>query len=74
METVIQLENHDLIPVTETWWEELQDWSTAIEGYKIFRRGGLGRRCRSLCSKFRKREIVKSCLYKLDRNRFRACG
>lgn len=25
LETVMQLENHDLIAITETWWDDLQE-------------------------------------------------
>lgn len=33
------LENYNLVAITETWWDELQDWSVAINDYKMFRRG-----------------------------------
>lgn len=39
----IQMENYDLIAVTESWWDESDDWSAVTDGYKIFRRDRQGR-------------------------------
>lgn len=44
LETMVQLENCDLIAITETWWYELHNWSMAIGHYKIFIRDRQGRR------------------------------
>lgn len=33
------LESYNPVAITEIWWDELQDWSVAIDDYKLFRRG-----------------------------------
>ena len=38
------LENHDIVVITESWWNDSHDWSVAIEVYKLFRRDRRGRR------------------------------
>jgi len=38
LETIMQLENYDLIAITETWWGKSHNWNTVIEGSKLFRR------------------------------------
>ena len=50
-----QMENYGLIAITETWWDELHDWSAVIDGYKLFRRDRQGRRGGgvALCAKTR---------------------
>ena len=30
------LENHNIVAVTETWWDDSPDWSVAIDGHKLF--------------------------------------
>uniref|UniRef100_A0A8C8RGD0 Maestro heat like repeat family member 6 n=1 Tax=Pelusios castaneus TaxID=367368 RepID=A0A8C8RGD0_9SAUR len=35
---------YDIIGITETWWDNLRDWSTAMDGYKLFRKDRQGRR------------------------------
>ncbi|KAK4824986.1 hypothetical protein QYF61_022512 [Mycteria americana] len=42
------LESYDLVAITETWWDESHDWSAAIDGYRLFRRGRQGRRGRGI--------------------------
>lgn len=37
------LESYNLDSITESWWDEIQDWSVAIDDYKLFRRGRRGR-------------------------------
>ena len=44
METMMCLENYDLVAITETWWDESHDWHTVIEGYSLFRMDRQGRR------------------------------
>lgn len=34
----VHLESCDLFAATDTWWDESHDWSTAIDGCKLFRR------------------------------------
>ena len=38
LETLICLENYDLVAITETWWDDSHNWNTTVEGYCIFRR------------------------------------
>jgi len=40
----VLLENHDIVVITESWWNDSHDWSVAIEVYKLFRRDRRGRR------------------------------
>ena len=44
LETVMCLENYDLVAITETWWDDSHNWNTTIEGYRLFRRDRLGRK------------------------------
>ncbi|KAK4810520.1 hypothetical protein QYF61_004483 [Mycteria americana] len=43
-EAIVQLENYDVIAITETWWDDSHNWSAATDGYKPFRRDRQGRR------------------------------
>ncbi|KAM9590845.1 uncharacterized protein ACIBXB_005894 [Morphnus guianensis] len=43
-EAIVQLENYDVIAITETWWDDSHNWSAAMDGYKLFRRDRQGRR------------------------------
>lgn len=38
METVVQLENCDLVATIETWRDKFHNWNTTIEGYKLSKR------------------------------------
>ena len=40
----MQWENYDVVAITETWWDDLHNWSAAMDGYKLFRRDRQGRR------------------------------
>jgi len=46
LKAIVLLENHNIVVVTETWWDDNHDWSVAIDGYKLFRgtgkEGGMG--------------------------------
>ncbi|PKU40561.1 adaptin ear-binding coat-associated protein 1 [Limosa lapponica baueri] len=44
LEAIVQPENYDTVAITETWWEDLHNWSAAINGYQLFRRDRQGRR------------------------------
>jgi len=39
LEATMLLETYDLVAFTETWWDTSHDWSAAIKGYRLFRRG-----------------------------------
>ena len=40
LETVVQLENCDLIAIVESWWDDSHNWNTMIDGYELFRKIG----------------------------------
>ena len=44
LEAIVWQANCDLVAITETWWDCSHDWSTAMDGYKLFRRDRKGRR------------------------------
>jgi len=35
----MQLENHDIVAVTKSWWDASHDCSAAIDGCKFFQKG-----------------------------------
>ncbi|KAK4817941.1 hypothetical protein QYF61_002785 [Mycteria americana] len=43
LEATMLLESYKLVAVTETWWDKSPDCSSAINGYKLFRRDRWGR-------------------------------
>ncbi|KAK4827442.1 hypothetical protein QYF61_017999 [Mycteria americana] len=44
LEAIVQLENYDIVAITETWCDDSHNWSAAVDGYKLFRRDRQGRR------------------------------
>ncbi|PKU47468.1 rna-directed dna polymerase from mobile element jockey-like [Limosa lapponica baueri] len=44
LEAIVWHESYDVVAVTETWWDESNDWSATMDGYKLFRRDRQGRR------------------------------
>ncbi|TRZ10607.1 hypothetical protein HGM15179_016504 [Zosterops borbonicus] len=44
LEVIVQQQNYDVVAITETWWDDSHSWSTALDGYKLFRRDRKGRR------------------------------
>lgn len=44
----MQLENYDLIAVTEMCWEDSHNWNTMIKGYELFESHRRGRRGRGV--------------------------
>ncbi|KAK4810884.1 hypothetical protein QYF61_013292 [Mycteria americana] len=44
LEAIVHQENYDMVAITETWWDDLHNWSAAVDGYKLFRRDRRGRR------------------------------
>lgn len=42
LETIVQQDGYDIVAITEIWWDGSHEWSTAIDGYKLFRRNRLG--------------------------------
>mgnify|MGYP001857034795 CR=1 FL=1 len=47
LDTMMHLENYDLVAITETWWDDSHNWDATIEGYWLFRRYRKGRKIRS---------------------------
>lgn len=43
LETTVQQEHYGIATFTKAWWDYSLDWSAAMEGYKLFRRGRQGR-------------------------------
>ncbi|RMC01235.1 hypothetical protein DUI87_22184 [Hirundo rustica rustica] len=41
---MVQQQSCDVVAIRETWWDESCGWSTARDGYKLFRRDRKGRR------------------------------
>ncbi|RMC01280.1 hypothetical protein DUI87_22233 [Hirundo rustica rustica] len=41
---MVQQQSCDVVAIRETWWDESRGWSTARDGYKLFRRDRKGRR------------------------------
>ena len=35
LEICVQLQGHDLIAITETWWDSLHDWNVVTEGCEL---------------------------------------
>lgn len=44
LEATVLLENHNIVVVTETWWDDSHDWNVATDGYSLLRRARQGRR------------------------------
>ncbi|CAM5165610.1 unnamed protein product, partial [Eretmochelys imbricata] len=44
LEVLAQSRNYDVIGITETWWDNSHDWSTVMDGYKLFRKDRQGRK------------------------------
>ncbi|KAJ7425574.1 hypothetical protein BTVI_02487 [Pitangus sulphuratus] len=44
LEAIMQQESCAVITISETWWDDLHDWSAAMDGCKLFRRDRQGRR------------------------------
>lgn len=43
LKAIVHQENYHIVVITETWWDSLHDWSTSVDGYKLFRRDKLRR-------------------------------
>lgn len=74
LENTKQLEIYDLVALRETRWDELQNWSTASEGHKLFRRMGWEGGAELLLFMLKNGNTVKSCLWVTAVNRLRARG
>lgn len=43
LKVIVRHENCDMVTITEMWYDHSCNWSAAMEGYKLFRRGRQGR-------------------------------
>lgn len=62
VESMVQVENYELIAIKETWWNESHEWNTTLQCYKLFRWDRQGRRDGGVALYVKKWEILKSCL------------
>ena len=44
LEAIVQWEKYDIVASMVTWWDDLHNWSAAMDGYKLFGRDRQGRR------------------------------
>ncbi|RMC09822.1 hypothetical protein DUI87_13609 [Hirundo rustica rustica] len=44
LEAMVQQQRYDVVAITETWWDDSHSWSTALDGYRLFRRDRKGKR------------------------------
>jgi len=38
IEICVRSQGHDLIAITETWWDSSHDWNAVMDGYTLFRK------------------------------------
>ncbi|KAK4815696.1 hypothetical protein QYF61_006679 [Mycteria americana] len=62
LEAIVHQENYDMVAITETWWDDVHNWSAAMDGYKLFRRDRRGRRGGGVAL------YVRECLDSLELN------
>ncbi|KAK4816199.1 hypothetical protein QYF61_012664 [Mycteria americana] len=62
LEAIVHQENYDIVAITETWWDDLHNWSVAMDGDKLFRRDRQGRRGGGVAL------YVRECLDSLELN------
>lgn len=64
LEANVQIENYDLIAITETWQDEPCDWSIAVNSYRLFRRQGrsVEKECEELSLKNSNKQIKNLCM------------
>jgi len=59
----VQSQGHDLITVTETWWDSLHDWNAVIDGYIIFKKDRSTKRVGGVALDVREQlECIELCL------------
>jgi len=62
LEAILEQDGYDLISITETWWDDSHNWSTEMDGYKLFRRDRRGKRGGGLVL------CVRDCFNCIERN------
>lgn len=72
LEAISKQESDDRVTITEMWWDDLQDWSTAVDGYKLFTRDRRGRRGGgvALCV----REVLDTMELEINDNKIKCHG
>lgn len=43
LEMRVRSQGHDLIAITEMWWDSSRDWNSIMEGYVLFQKDRLGK-------------------------------
>ncbi|GAB0207210.1 hypothetical protein GRJ2_003186600 [Grus japonensis] len=63
LEVCVQLQGHDLIAITETWWDSSHDWNAVMDGYILFRKDRPARRGGGVALYVREQlKCIKFCL------------
>ncbi|KAJ7423789.1 hypothetical protein BTVI_08759 [Pitangus sulphuratus] len=60
MEAIVKQESYDAVPITEMWWDDIQEWSAAMDVYKLFRKDRQGRRASGVA------RYVKECFKRIE--------
>lgn len=74
-----QLKSCDLIVITETLQDKSYNWSTAVHGYKLFRRDRQGRRGRGIVfyvtkiKRTKKKKRLQRAVWETVMKRYRTC-
>ena len=58
LEATVLLENHDVVAIAETWWDDSHDWRAVVNGYKLPRRNRRGRRERGISLYIKKKNLM----------------
>jgi len=63
LEICVRLQGHDLIAITEIWWDSSHDWHAVMEGYKLFRKDRPTRQSGGVALYMREQlDCIKLCL------------
>lgn len=72
LEAAVLLENHDIVAVTETWWDDSRNESVAIDDCKLFRRDRQEGRGESVAIYIRKGVECKELSLRIVLNKLKA--
>jgi len=62
-EICVRSQGHDLIAITETWWDSSHDWNAVMYGYRLFRKDRPTRRGGGVALYVRQQlECIELCL------------
>ncbi|GAB0203090.1 hypothetical protein GRJ2_002774600 [Grus japonensis] len=62
LEVCVWLQGHDLITITETWWDSSHDWTAVMDGYVLFRKDRPARRGGGAALYVRELECIELCI------------